>query len=59
MHRPLASTALAFALAGSVSPALAHFTSSASPHWHASDTWGLLVVAVLVAAAAWFDRRRR
>jgi hypothetical protein len=46
-------------LAGAASPALAHYTSSAAPHWHASDTWGLVVVAVLVAAAAWFDRRRR
>ena len=59
MHRPLTFTALSAALAGSGAPALAHFTSSAAPHWHAGDTWGLLIVAALVAAAAWFDRRPR
>ncbi len=59
MQRPLTPIALASALAASASPALAHFTSSTAPHWHASDSWGLAVVAVLVAAAAWFDRHRR
>ena len=31
---------------------------SASPHWHASDTAGLLLVAAL-AAAAWLISRRK
>ena len=40
-------------------PALAHVSSAATPHWHAGDAWGVLVVIGLTAAAAWLDRRRR
>ncbi|MEO5845164.1 MAG: hypothetical protein ABIQ33_10025 [Caldimonas sp.] len=40
-------------------PALAHLTTAATPHWHAGDAWGLLVVIALTAAAAWLDRRGR
>jgi hypothetical protein len=58
MVRPLR---IAIALAGSscALPALAHFTSSATPHWHAGDIWGVLAVVVLTAIAAWIDRRSR
>jgi hypothetical protein len=27
-------------------------------HWHATDTLGLLLVAVLAAGAAWWSRRK-
>ena len=40
-------------------PAMAHLTSGATPHWHAGDAWGVLVVIGLTAAAAWLDRRGR
>jgi H+/Cl- antiporter ClcA len=40
-------------------PAWAHFTSQAAGHWHASDTWGVLIVAALAGVAAWLDRRSR
>ncbi len=40
-------------------PAMAHLTSATTPHWHAGDAWGVLVVIGLTAAAAWLDRRRR
>jgi hypothetical protein len=49
----------AMVLAGAAAPTRAHFTSAAVPHWHGSDTWGLLVVALLVGVAAWLDRRQR
>jgi hypothetical protein len=44
---------------GLAAPAFAHFTPGATPHAHAGDTSGLLVVVVLVAIAAWIDRRQR
>ncbi|HEY2559614.1 MAG TPA: hypothetical protein VGI48_07910 [Caldimonas sp.] len=51
---------IAVALAGSVAlPAFAHFTGSATPHWHAGDAWGVLAVIALTAIAAWLDRRFR
>ena len=40
-------------------PATAHLTSAATPHWHAGDAWGVIVVIGLTAAAAWLDRRGR
>ena len=40
-------------------PAMAHLTGAATPHWHAGDAWGVLVVVGLTAAAAWLDRRGR
>ena len=40
-------------------PAFAHVTGGATPHWHASDAWGVLAVIGLTAAAAWLDRRGR
>jgi len=49
----------AFLAGGTVLPALAHVTSAATPHWHAGDAWGVLVVIGLTAAAAWLDRRGR
>jgi len=54
------SLRLAAFLAGATAlPALAHVTSTATPHWHAGDAWGVLVVIGLTAAAAWLDRRGR
>ena len=54
------SLRLAAVVAGaSAVPALAHVTSAATPHWHAGDAWGVLVVIGLTAAAAWLDRRGR
>jgi hypothetical protein len=48
------------ALAGLTSlPAVAHVTGVESPHWHAGDVWGVLVVIGLTAVAAWLDRRGR
>jgi hypothetical protein len=29
-----------------------------SVHWHATDTWGFVVTAALIAAAVWFGRRK-
>ena len=40
-------------------PASAHFTGSVTPHWHAGDALGLLVVVGLTGLAAWLDRRGR
>jgi len=45
------------ALAGA--PAFAHFVAGSVPHAHASEGWGLGVVAVLAAIAAWIVRRGR
>ena len=54
------SLRLAAFLAGVTAlPALAHVTGAATPHWHAGDAWGVLVVIGLTAAAAWLDRRGR
>ena len=51
---------LAAAFAGLAAlPATAHLTTAATPHWHAGDAWGVLVVIALTAAAAWLDRRGR
>jgi hypothetical protein len=30
----------------------------ASPHWHATDTMGFVLLAVIVAAALWASRRK-
>jgi hypothetical protein len=39
--------------------ALAHDGHGAeSVHWHATDTWGFVVTAALVAAAVWFSRKK-
>ncbi|MEO8156106.1 MAG: hypothetical protein ABI605_23820 [Rhizobacter sp.] len=27
-------------------------------HWHATDTWGFVVTAALVAAVVWFGRKK-
>jgi uncharacterized protein (TIGR03382 family) len=40
-------------------PANAHVGTTATPHWHAGDGWGIAVVFALAAVAAWLDRRRR
>ena len=59
MNRLLCFLFPALALVGSASPTLAHATAAAAPHWHASDTWGLVAAVALAASAAWFVRGRR
>jgi MYXO-CTERM domain-containing protein len=59
MNRLLCFLFPALALVGSASPTLAHVTVAAAPHWHASDTYGLVAAVALGAAAAWLIRRRR
>lgn len=27
-------------------------------HWHATDVWGLIALAAVLAAAVWFQRRK-
>jgi len=27
------------------------------PHWHATDVWGFIAIAVVTAAAIWFRRK--
>jgi hypothetical protein len=27
------------------------------PHWHATDTWGFVAIALVVAAAIWLRRK--
>lgn len=40
-------------------PAWAHEGhGAATPHWHATDTWGFVVTLALVGAAIWFSRRK-
>jgi len=49
------------ALALVAAPALALAHEGHGPegvHWHATDTWGFVVTAALVAAAVWFTRRK-
>jgi hypothetical protein len=29
----------------------------AGMHWHATDTWGFVTVAVMIAVAIWFSRK--
>ena len=45
--------------AGSAGAALAHTGHGlqAASHWHASDTFGVLLVAGMAAAALWISRR--
>ena len=57
MNHPLR---IAVALAGCTAlPALAHVSTSATPHWHDGDAWGFIAVVALTAIAAWLDRRWR
>jgi hypothetical protein len=39
-------------------PAFAHegHGLSGAQHWHATDSWGLLALALAIAAAAWLGR---
>ena len=52
---------IAFATAFSAAlPAFAHEGHGlAGSHWHASDTFGLLLVAALAALAVWLSRGGR
>lgn len=45
------------ALLSGASPAMAHDGHRLSvSHWHATDAWGLIALAVAVAVATWFSR---
>jgi hypothetical protein len=57
MKRRLSFLAAAFAVIGT--PALAHIDPGHATHLHASDGWGLAVVAALAALAIWLDDRFR
>ena len=58
--KPFSKIALAgAAVLGTSLPSLAHVGSSTAPHLHAGDGWGVLVVALLTALAAWLGRRGR
>jgi hypothetical protein len=59
MHRLLASRLIAALAAIAALPASAHVTTSAMPHWHADDAWGVLAVFALTASFAWVVRGRR
>ena len=60
MIRTVSSIALSAAcLAALPLTTLAHDGHGAeSVHWHATDTWGFVVTAALVAAAVWFSRKK-
>lgn len=51
--RLLPSALLAFATGAHAHPGHGLLESS---HWHASDAWGFLLVAALVALAIWLSR---
>ncbi|MEY4561563.1 MAG: hypothetical protein RLZZ618_840 [Pseudomonadota bacterium] len=55
-------TRLLSALALAALPALASahggHGAQGDVHWHATDTWGFVVTAALVAAALWFSRKK-
>ena len=55
----LSPVSLALCTLAIASPASAHITSGALPHWHAGDAVGILVVVALTGLAAWIDRRGR
>jgi uncharacterized membrane protein AbrB (regulator of aidB expression) len=31
---------------------------AAGAHWHATDAWGFIALAIALAAAVWFSRRK-
>ena len=53
LSRRLACAATAL-LAGAAAAHEGHGLAGA--HWHASDTWGFIVVAALAALAIWLSR---
>ena len=59
MKHPLQAALVALAAMAVSAPSAAHVGSSALPHVHAGDGWGLLAVAALTAVAAWLGRRGR
>jgi len=52
---------LAAALSWAPACGLAHagHAAAASPHWHATDTVGLMLVAGVAALAVWLSRGRK
>jgi hypothetical protein len=55
----LASLLRAGALAALPFSAVAHEGHGAhGTHWHATDTWGFVVVLALVGATIWFSRKK-
>jgi hypothetical protein len=53
------SLLLGLLIAGPAQQALAHEGHGlGAPHWHATDTLGFVVLAVVVAAALWSTRRK-
>ena len=59
MHRPLPLRIAGLAAAFAALPASAHLSTTATPHWHDGDGWGVFAVFALTAIAAWLGRRRR
>ena len=59
MKHPLQGSLVFLAALAFSAPSVAHVGSSALPHVHAGDGWGLLAVAALTAVAAWLGRRGR
>ena len=52
-------TALAGLLATTSLAALAHEGHGlADPHWHATDVWGFVALAVVAGAAVWWRGRK-
>jgi hypothetical protein len=50
-----------FVIGTAVSPVLAHDghgMSASIGHWHATDVWGFVAVAAMVAVAVWWARRK-
>ncbi|MDH3461301.1 MAG: hypothetical protein OEM00_10085 [Burkholderiaceae bacterium] len=51
------STALYLALSGAASAHQGHGLSD-SGHWHATDAWGLAVMATVLFSVLWWSRRK-
>ena len=50
---------LSLALLAAPLAAAAHDGHGASgTHWHATDAWGFIALALALAAAVWFSRRK-
>ena len=55
IHR---STSLAALFALSIQPALAHEGHGlVGPHWHATDAFGFIALAIAIGVAVWISRK--